>query len=362
MDVAKYDANMRVGTADAEGMVWHAPDEPPFRLAGFPFFDRDRVYRRMPLHPAEKLPEAVDKLADCTAGGCVHFVTDSPEIRVRTELLGGAKMDHMPATGEAGFDLYRGRPGRMVYAGTTRFQRTDLFYNASLFKTADAKPANYVLNFPLYSGVRKVLVGVKEGSRLMAPPPFKFKGRVVVYGSSITQGGCASRPGMCYTHILSRRLNAEFVNLGFSGSGRGEPEVARVVASIGHPALFVLDYEANCVSTDKYRETLPVFVDVLRKAHPETPLLIVSRIPFARDIWDVKELVERKKRLRFQKELVRGLSRRGDRRVFFLDGSSFLGRNFDECTVDGVHPTDLGFMRMADGMEKTIKRILDSRT
>jgi len=203
-----------------------------------------------------------------------------------------------------------------------------------------------------------VRVGLDPGATVRPPSPYASPGRIVAYGTSITQGGCASRPGMAYTNLLSRSLNMEVVNLGFSGSGKGEPEVARVVARVPDPCLFVLDYEANCQGADRLAATLPEFIRILRDAHAGAAILVVSRIAFARDALSEEALRQREQGRAAAAQAVEDLRDRGDTRVHFLDGATLLGEDFDECTVDGVHPNDLGFLRIARGLASVVGEIL----
>ncbi len=348
-------APMESGGAD---LVWHTPSEEPFRLAGFPWHDRDRAYRRMPVVPKEPLPEAVDWLAWCTAGGQAQFQTNSRRVAVRVSLRAPADMVHMPATGQCGFDVYVGPPGEQVYYNTTKYDLRKTEYEVLLFEHEKAQMRNFTLNFPLYQGVDDVKVGLDTAADVEAPPPYALDGPVVIYGTSITQGGCASRPGMAYTNILSRRLNVQVVNLGFSGSGKGEPEVARTIAGIPGPALLILDYEANCHPLEKLKETLPEFIRILRARHPDAPILVVSRIQNGQEKTQEAMARERRTRLEFQRQTVERLRKDGDANISFLDGSALLGDDFDECTVDGAHPTDLGFYRMARGIEPTAHEML----
>jgi len=227
-----------------------------------------------------------------------------------------------------------------------------------LLDLSTANLRNVTLNFPLYRGVEQVSVGLERGARIEPPPPYADDRPVVVYGTSITQGGCAARPGMAYTNILSRRLNRPFVNLGFSGSGRGEPEVARCVAAVPNPALFLLDYEANAWADRQLERTLPGFIDILRERHAETPILVVSKIRYPRELLEPDVLQGAADRRAFQRDLVDQRRAAGDANVHFLDGAGLLGDDFDECTVDGSHPTTLGFWRMARGLEPALRRIL----
>ncbi|HHN46634.1 MAG TPA: hypothetical protein ENN09_04255 [Planctomycetes bacterium] len=358
VDVKKYDRKMAPDDAPSSGLEWRVPSLPPFRLAGFPWFAADGVYRRMPLRPKEKLPEAVDNLADCTAGGQVLFQSTSKRLAVRVKLKGPAGMVHMPATGQCGFDLYVGPPCRKVYFSTTKYDLKQSEYEVLMFERIDDALANFTLNFPLYQGVKEVLVGLDSGAEIAPPPPFALPAPIVFYGTSITQGGCASRPGMAYTNIISRRLNVEVINLGFSGSGKGEPEVARNIAEIPSPALLVLDYDANCHGHDNLKNTLEEFIRILRGTHPGTPILVITRPPRAAELFQPGAASERRQRLEIQREAVERFKRAGDDNLFFLDGSSLLGEDWHECTVDGSHPTDLGFLRMAQNIEPVIRRIL----
>lgn len=349
-------------------LEWHLPHAAPLRLAGFAWFEQDKLYRRMPKAPADALPEAVDGLANCTAGGQTAFRTDSPVVHVRVKLRAPAGMDHMPATGQCGFDAYLGEPGaagmkeKPRFVGVARFKTKDQAYAAKLFAAPEDVPPgelrHFTLNFPLYQGVDEVHVGLAKGARVEAPKPWARPHPVLVYGTSITQGGCAARPGMAYTNILSRMLNVEVVNLGFSGSGKGEPEVARTIASVPDPQMLVLDYEANAMGTEKYRETLPAFVEILRAKHPEVPLLVVSRIQLTSQQISPAKRADAEARRAMQEELVEKRRAAGDKAIRFFDGLSLLGEDWDECTVDGSHPTDLGFARMAYGLEPTFRRML----
>ncbi|MHB9133179.1 MAG: SGNH/GDSL hydrolase family protein [Armatimonadota bacterium] len=358
IDIEKYDANMRTAGIGSAQPRWYSPMESPFQLAGFPWFAQDRKYRRMPVQPTHPLPEAVNGLADCTAGGQIRFITDSARLFIRVRLMGPANMVHMPATGQCGFDCYIGAPGQQRYCSTTGYPLQETEYEIKFFELPSREMRHITLNFPLYQGVEEVAVGVDDGAQVLPPAPYDDDRPVIAYGTSITQGGCACRPGSVYTNILSRRINREFINLGFSGSGKGEPEVARTIAEIPNPGCFILDYEANCVSTDTLQQTFPNFIAILREAHPTTPILVVSQIKFAGELFMPVALHTRLERLAFQRDVVEKLRRAGDRRISFLDGSGLLGENFDECTVDSVHPTDLGFMRMADGLTPVVREIL----
>ncbi|WP_235550567.1 SGNH/GDSL hydrolase family protein [Paenibacillus sp. Soil750] len=355
----KLDPNMRLEDNVLRGFVWHSPDESPIRISGFAWYQQDHMYRRMPIDPSVNMPDAVHQLANCTAGGQISFRTDSARLAISVELTAPANMYHMPATGQCGFDVYVGEPGHQQFLSTARFDHHHQGYEVILFQLPKGETRHVTLNFPLYQGVGKVSVGIDEGASLLAPIPYASGEKILFYGTSITQGGCASRPGMAYTNILSRRIPLECINLGFSGNGKGEPEVARIISGIASPALLVLDYEANVQSCDQYSETLPKFIRIFREAHPIVPILVVSKIQYAAEICN-SELLERRLRMnQIAIQTVRALTENGDCNLHFLDGEHLLGdADYHECTVDGVHPTDLGFFRMANGLTPVLQSIL----
>lgn len=343
----------------SDGISWFDPREAPFELSGFEWIKEERVYRRLPVHPDREIRDAVDQLANHTAGGQIRFNSDCSRILIKVELREKSGMYHMPATGQSGFDLYVKEDGSQSYLRTTRFSADSIRYQAEIFTNDDKKMRTFTLNFPLYNGVNSVWIGVDQGSAVEAPPAFKKAGKVVVYGTSITQGGCVGRPGMAYTNILSRKLDMQFVNLGFSGNGRGEPALAHLITQISDTRCIILDYEANAGNSIK--ESLGPFVDVLREKHPYTPILIVSKIRYADTREGSTQYQEWMDLRDFQRELVNKRRVDGDQHLHFLDGSAILGDDYDECTVDGVHPNDLGSLRIADAWQPVIEGILTKK-
>lgn len=353
----RLDPNMSLRKADSEGIIWYDPQEEPFDLVGFEWIGKDHLYRRLPVDPDWPIREAVDQLANHTAGGQVRFRTDSRKILIRVELRERSGMYHMPATGQSGFDLYMNREGIPRYLKTSRFPHDTIRYEVEMYSTGESEMQTFILNFPLYNGVNSLQIGLEDGSVLGAPPPFGLSGKIVIYGTSITQGGCVARPGMAYSNIISRHLDVQFVNLGFSGNGRGEPELAHLINEIQDKRLIILDYEANAGADIK--NTLGPFIDILREKQPEIPILVVSKIRYA-SAWPGSEAYKNLLDLRdFQQQLVENRKNTGDEHIYFLDGSSILGEDYDECTVDGVHPTDLGSLRIAEALQKALEEILN---
>lgn len=357
VDAAKVDENMRPAEAATKEFLWHLPYKPPFRLAGFGWFEKEKVYRRLPVEARRDIREPVDQLANCTAGGQVSFRSNSRKISVRVKLHGVANMNHMPATGQCGFDLYIGNPGRQRFCSVTKYDHSKDHYTILLFEQKDPVMRTYTLNFPLYKGVKRVHIGLKPEAVIKPPPRFAREEKVIFYGTSITQGGCASRPGMAHSNILSRYLNMEFINLGFSGNGLGEPELAHLITEIPDPALYILDYGTNA-GYERLKKTLPGFVRILRKKQPNLPILVTSKAGIGPEEFYPEVRRQRILRRDYQKDYVTKLRKKGDRNIFFLDSNGFLGKEGPECTVDGGHPTDLGFLRIAERLEPTIRKLL----
>ncbi len=352
----KLDPGMALKNADSNGIVWLDPKKAPFDLIGFEWIDQDHIYKRLPVHPDWELRKPVDALANHTAGGQVRFSTNSKRILIRVELREKSGMYHMSATGQSGFDLYVKKGDIQRYLKTASFKQDTIRYEAELLNTEKQQLCTYTLNFPLYNGVNSLMIGIEKGSAIEAPPAFSLPGKIVIYGTSTTQGGCVSRPGMLYSNLLSRWMDIQFVNLGFSGNGKGEPELAHLINQISNTRMIILDYEANAAKT--IVNTLGPFVEILREKHPDTPILIMSKFHSAYFHEETASWELWNRNREFQKKLVKERKAAGDQHIYFLDGSKLFGEDFYECTVDGGHPTDLGAYRVAKGMLPVIRQIL----
>lgn len=358
LDIQKIDKFMNITEAQSSNIKWLSPRSEPFVITGFPWIEKDRVYRRLPLKPNYEIPKNVDLLADCTAGGQIRFRTDSKSIQIKVKLTGVANMNHMPATGQCGFDCYISHGSELYYCSTTTYDHSKTEYQCELYKHEKSILKDVVINFPLYQGVEEVLIGINKESNIIGPTKLKYDKNIIFYGTSITQGGCASRPGMSYTNILSRKLSANCINLGFSGSGCGEPELAHIISEIPQIGCLILDYEPNCVSTQLFKTTLPSFIEVFREAHKTTPVIVISRTPSSGENFYEEVLKDRRERCEFQNQLVNNLRENGDLNTYFVDLGGALGQDFYECTVDGDHPTDLGFSLIAEKLEPIISNII----
>ena len=314
--------------------------------------------------PFDRLPARADGLvrppvwglSRDSAGLCVRFVTDATAIVGRWTLTSkDLAMPHMPATGVSGLDLYVKDDGRWRWLGAGR--PVSPTNHAGLAADLPEGRREYLLYLPLYNGVSSVEIGIPAGRTLAKAPP-RPEGRarpIVFYGTSITQGGCASRPGMVHTAILGRRLDYPVINLGFSGNGQMEPELAGLLAEID-PALYVLEAVPN-MNAAMVEERAGPFVRTLRAAHPTTPILLVEGraltneflTPAMHNHTEACRVALRKVFDRLTAAGVPGLTYLPDPGLMGTDG---------EGTVDSSHPSDLGFFRMAEGYEPTLRALL----
>ncbi len=307
----------------------------------------DRPYDRLPADAENIVRSEVWSLSRQSAGIHILFSTSSPTIHVNYEVGGDMQMPHMPATGVSGLDLYRlDSLGQFIWCrGEYRFGDTVTYEFAGLTsKKKDRKTVyTYLLYLPLYNSVNQLKIGIKNGSDLM-PVKYKKDLPIVVYGTSIAQGACVSRPGMAWTALLQREIGVEIVNLGFSGNGRLESELVGYLASI-KPKLYVLDCLPNLVgvgrfSNEEIRKRYLQAVDRLSAANPGVPILLVQHAGYAEGLYNesAREEVDRLNGLLY--DIYNGLLSEGLSNLFFLakDEIAMCG----DCTVDGTHQTDLG--------------------
>ncbi len=355
MNIAEIDPNLNVETGiRRDGLVWFDVRKAPFCIYGLcEAKDGTLPFHRIPTSVAEATSNGVRNLNFCTAGGRLRFSTNSPYIALKCETYGTLRlMNHMPLTGTQGFDLYRDDTHGSHYV---RSFIPPLDLSLSAFDTViDLDTAglhHYTVNFPLYGTCKNLYIGIKEGSILDTGLPYANDLPVIFYGSSITQGGCSSRPGTCYQAILSERHNMDYINLGFSGNGRAEEAIVNYMADLPMK-IFVSDYDYNATDADYLETTLRRMYRTVRAKHPTVPFVFVSAPKAALN----EEFYDRWERIC---KIYREALAAGDKAVYFVDGSHlFDGDAADNCTVDGTHPTDLGFFRMAAGIDAVLAPLL----
>ena len=342
-----FDMNNKIPVDDVE---WYNAAEAPFVLYGG--MTDEKGFCRMPRDIAATVSDGVAFLNAHTAGVRVRFKTDSPYIAIHAEMPYIGKMPHFALTGAAGFDIYEKIDGKETYRSTLvpPFEITDGYEAVQNRRTDELREVT--INFPLYSDVSKLYIGLSDKAQLLPAEPYRYEKPIVYYGHSITQGGCASRPGNSYSAMISRRFDCNFVNLGFSGSGRGEREIAEYIAGLDMQ-IFVYDYDHNAPSIDHLRNTHERMFKIIRQAQPDLPIILMTCTSMPHCVDD------RDGRKKVIYETYRNAVNAGDTNVYFIDGS----RIFEECgydaTVDGAHPNELGFSRIAKTVGDVIEKILN---
>lgn len=332
-------------------LVWR--DAAEFTVEGRGFKDTKGKWDRLPARadatatPANRwtVPPAVWTLSKNTAGVAVRFVTDAKEIHADWDA--GEGMWHMPPSGMSGLDAYaRTDEGTWKYVGTGRPKKTRTQHR--MIGSRPGVETEYMVFLPLYNGVSDLKFGFPEGATVK-PGPARPAGQkpIVFYGTSITQGGCASRSGMGHCAILTRKLDREIINLGFSGSGKMEPALAELITEID-AAVYVLETLPN-MTIEMVETRVEPFVRRLRQDHPRTPILLVEN-------YVMSDKAEQNKALR---RIYEGLVSDGVTGLHYLRSKNVLHDDGEEGTVDGVHPTDLGFVRLANQFEPVLREILE---
>lgn len=351
-DISKIDKNLAVKTSlEQEDIVFYDVKKAPFDLYGLYLGELD-VFKRMPESVAEAVSPGVKSLNFNTAGGRVRFSTDSDYVAIKCVLPMVRDFSHMPRTGSSGFDIYEVEDGTCTYLKTFVPPKgmTDGYESIVHFK--DKKKRYLEINFPLYNRVDELYVGVREGSFVEEGAKYKYAKPVLYYGSSITQGGCASKPSNSYQSIISHDLDCDHINLGFSGSAKGEKAIVDYLATID-ASVFVCDYDYNAPNAEHLQAThLPLY-KTYREKNPDTPIIFVSGVNVAFNNMD------KIKRRQIVLDTYNYALSQGDERVSFIDGHTMFGGRYGNVfTVDGAHPNDAGFLRMADIIGRDVEIML----
>lgn len=350
MNIAKIDKAFAIESdIQRDGLVFKSALTEPISLYGV--FYKDGRFRRIPEDIALATSEGVAHLATHTAGGRIRFSTDSLYVVLKANLGKASLMTHMAATGIYGFDMYEIQNGKEVWAKTFRPKPDTVDWFEDVIDFSEKKMRSFVINFPLYNGVCELYLGLQESAKIEAAPDYAIKKPIVYYGSSITQGGCASRPGTSYQAVISRKLNCNYVNLGLSGNAKGEPAIAEYIAGLEMSA-FVYDYDSNAPTPEHLEATHEPMFKIVREKNPSLPILMISSIRQNKvGPWAKRREIIRKTYLNAKAS--------GDENVYFLDGSTLIPPDINnDAKVDGSHPTDLGFWFMAQGIAQALEAIL----
>lgn len=359
--IEELDRNFAWGGIGRSDLQWFdAAQENTIQVYGTP--ERKRIWTRIEPERIGTFSEGIQTLGVMTSGVRLRFRTNSNYIALKAVLGSKNTMPHMPDTGISGFDLYcRGDQMR-------EYQYCKTFNPDLAIGIEENEPMtvgecwlwtrawrDVVINLPLYNGVDEVMIAIEEDAQIEYPTPYIHEKPILFYGSSITQGGCASRPGNSYPAIVSRWLDSDFINLGFSGNAKGEQEMAHYIGE-KDVSIVVIDYDHNAPSLEHLEATHEAFYQTVRRLKPHVPIVMISKPDFDGDPEG------NSKRRAVIKRTYEQAQAKGDSEVYFIDGQTLFGEEErGSCTVDGCHPTDLGFMRMAERIYPVLSQILNSR-
>ncbi|MEA5128058.1 MAG: SGNH/GDSL hydrolase family protein [Proteiniphilum sp.] len=313
-------------------------------------------YERLPDSLEQISRKPVWELGKCSAGLAIRFRSNSTTIAAKWEVLYDRNMNHMTPTGIKGLDLYAlvDDTWRFVNSGRPQGKTNE----AIIITNMEAMEREYMLYLPLYDGITGISIGIDSNASVSLPAvdlPIRKK-PVVCYGTSILQGGCASRPGMAHSNILSRWLNREFINLGFSGNALLDYEIAEVIAEVD-ASLYIFDFVPNA-TVQQMQEKAAHFFDIIRTRRPDTPILFVEDPIFTHTFFDQRVYKEVNSKNKTIHEIFQTLKAHGEKNIYFLSSKDMLGDD-GEATVDGIHFTDVGFMRYSELLYPVIQKLLN---
>lgn len=328
----------------------------------FPFYGRihdeaDNLYGRLPLAFEEVSRVPVWRLGCNSAGIAVRFRTNSTSIHVKWESLFGVVMNHMAPTGIRGLDLYALEDGRWRYVSCAR-PSVEKITEFRIVGNMTSEYREFILYLSLYDGLKSLEIGGDEGAVFTVPEidsPKREK-PIVFYGTSILQGGCVTRPGMAFTSIISRELDREVFNLGFSGNAKLDMEIAGYMATVKDPGVFVLDYVPNCTA-EMIDADAEKFFRIIRDAHPDVPVIMIELPYYPTKDYDRKRFEESKDRNAAQRRLYDKLKKAGEKKLLYIESDRLLD-GCKDATVDGVHYTDLGSVIHAEAILPVIRKAL----
>lgn len=313
----------------------------PIKIYGLQHHLLPHRFWRLPEEMLGEVSDGVAKRAKSPVGGRIRFRTDSTKITIHVKLKNNYVDWAIPLSGSAGTDVYIGSRMNIRYAGLIapkRYEET----TALLTFEKNNELEDITIHLPRNVELEDMVIELEDDAHLEPPTPYTFELPMVFYGSSITEGGCATRPANAYTALLSRWLDADYINLGFSGAAKGEPEMAVYIAGLAM-SVFIMDYDHNAPTIEHLERTHEPFFKEIRRDQPELPVLFLTKPDF-----DLKPEEAAQRRAIIQRTY-HNAKEAGDKFVHFIDGERFFGdTNRESCTIEGCHPNDLGFMRMAE--------------
>ncbi len=358
-NLAKIDKNFAVESFTENSETFYDASKPPFDVYGMYYSESDGDFRKFPTEVGAKMNLGFKVTADNTTGGRIRFKTNSPYLMFKVEerIAEGGVLPKMPLFNLYGISVYSN--GKYVAQVAPEFTDLNFEQNKVSFERKiefgvidQAQDHQVKLFMPLYGGVKKLYIGVKQGCFVECGEKYTHTTPIVFYGNSITQGGCASRPGCDLVARLSEMLDSDVFNVSASGSCRAEQFTCEYLASL-NPSIYVLDYDHNAPDVNHLKNTHYNLYKTVRSAHPDTPIVMLSKTNPQRYV----DGTERKAVIKATYE--KGVAD-GDKNVYFVDGETLLPKDdLENCTVDGCHLNDYGFYHMAKNLYPLLKSILE---
>jgi len=324
----------------------------PIKIFGLPEVYKENKLTRLPEELIKRLPEAYGRFGRRCHGARFGFKTNSSVFKIKAEYETLSPDIGMSIFACQSFEVFIGEKSRSEFAGLVYPSDYDTkCFERTFYKGNDTE--EITVFFPRNEIVKSIEIFIEDGADILSPDEYKYPVPVVFYGSSITEGGHANNVSVGYNAILSRHLGFDYINLGFSGSAKGETEMAEYISMLDM-SVFVYDYDFNADSARQLRDTHSRFFNIIREKHKKLPVIMMSR-PKANYNEEEKQ----------RREIIFNTYKRakdsGDENVYFLDGEAFFGSDDDKylCSTDGTHPNDLGFYRMAQLIEPILKKILE---
>jgi hypothetical protein len=353
-DTTRLDPAMAANKKAAVMLDWH--DVTKWGVEGRAWGDQERKrwFDRLPAKAEGRVTAAVWALSRDSAGMMVRFKTNAPSIHAKYQVMKPTLgLAHMPPTGVSGLDLYaRDDQGKWRWVQVVKPSKADVV--AEIVSGLVPGMREYAAYLPLYNGVERLEIGVPKGSKFEGLAPRTEK-PIVFYGTSITHGACASRPGMVHTAILGRKFDRPVVNLGFSGNGRMDTAVGDLLCEMD-AAVFVIDCLPNMQPAQVTEKCAPL-VKQLRAKWPETPIVLVEDRRFTNSWITPNKAKFHDDNHAALKAAYEALVKEGVKNLSYIPGDPLLGNDAEGAT-DASHPNDLGFMRQADVMEPIIRAAL----
>ncbi len=327
----------------------------PIRVFGLINFYKNGSFMRLPEEMMEKMPQ-LRQFGSRSTGGRVCFRTNTKNLYLKLVSQTFIRDSFATQVASSGLDVYAGDRTEGVFVGSvfpTGFRGTDPKVSEKTF-SLNGEMIDITLYMPKNEILDHIEIGIDDDAKIEAPTPYENEKPVIFYGSSITEGGCAGRVGNAYNAALSRQLNMDYINFGFSGSAKGEPEMAEFIAGIPM-SIFVMDYDYNAPDVEYLAETHEPFFKIIREKNPNLPIIMLSNPNYR-----IKR-EDSEKRLAVIRATYEAACANGDQNVYFVSSENFYAESDPfACTVDGIHPNDCGFYFMTKEVRKTLEPVFRS--